>query len=273
MKKPVIISLVALMTVVAVVVGVRRGKHEVDPIYEGKPVSQWVSLCVRKPGNFFSGKDEEEVLRISEIGSDAVPYLLKAIEQDPGFLGSRIYNACYGVLPSVISRRLPRPVNPEIVQFRAFSTLNILGRDAKGAIVPFLASRFTVDNPQLDQIREYLSAIGADAKAVVPILTNAVQHTNQTFRWLAARTLAKVEPENPALIPAMLQELNSSDPRARWGACRLLGDLGRAANSSAPALTHALEDKDKRVRDIAQSALRAVQTGSKIPDRVPAPGF
>jgi hypothetical protein len=262
MKERIIVCAVTVTGVVVLVFALLHLISPTGPVYKGKPVSAWVSVCVLKPGNSFS-ELEPEVLAVRNIGSDAVPYLVKATRMKPGFLGSKFYMALYRRLPARLSQRLPLPLDNKNIRFRAYASLAALGSAAKPA-VPFLAEEFK-NHRNVDSVRFVLVAIGPDAAEAIPVLTNAFHGTNQVFRWMAARTLAKVNPTNPELLPTMLAELRSTNVIARRGACLVLGGLGPAAKSTIPALTQALQDGDKGVRDNADRAFRAISLSSNAP--------
>ncbi len=264
MKNRMIAGVIASMGVVFLIVALHHLASPAAPVYKGKPVSEWVDACVRKPGNSFSGTNEQEFLPVLDIGSGAVPYLVRVIQKEPGFVASKLYGDLYRKLPVWLSSRLPLSVDKKTVRFRAYSSLAALGSAAKPA-VPFLAGQFNASNRELDFVRAALVAIGPDAREAIPALTNAFHSTNQTFRWMAARTLAKVSPDYHELVPTMLTELKSSNVVARRGACLVLGGLGPVAKSSLPALTEALEDEDKGVRDNADRALRAIELSTNRP--------
>jgi hypothetical protein len=85
----------------------RTKAHE--KVFEGKPVSKWVAAFVGKPDNTFGERSEAEFLKVRITGSNAVPYLIDAIKHRPGFLSSKLYNAVYATLPTMIAKRLPAP--------------------------------------------------------------------------------------------------------------------------------------------------------------------
>src|SRR5258708_1424565 len=115
MKKRIIICVVLLLGIVVGIIAPGHSAGPRGPIYKGKPVSEWITICVRRPGNSFAGTNEIEFLPVFEIGADAVPYLISAIEHEPGFTGSKFYAALRGRLPAGIANKLPVPVDRAIV--------------------------------------------------------------------------------------------------------------------------------------------------------------
>ena len=242
---------------IAIVLGVDHGLRPSGPIYQGKPVKHWVDDCVRKPSTTFSSRNPEFRTLIA-IGSNAVPYLIEAIQHEPGLFGTKAYRSVYYSLPDAVSKRLPAPLDRNTVRLRAYVALASLG-PASNAAVPFLVEQFHPTNRELVSIGYALGAIGPLAGEAVPVLTNAFHSTNRIFRQTAARTLAKIAPDYPPLLPEMLMELKSEDVQRRRSACLVLGELGVSAKSGIAALRGATEDKDAEVRTNARWALRAIE--------------
>jgi HEAT repeats len=227
------------------------------PLDKGKPVKYWVDDCLRKPSNTFSSRDAE-FLPLLAIGSNAVPYLIHAIQHEPGFLGSSVYRSIYQSLPGMVSKALPAPLVGDTVRLRAYVSLASLGPAAKAA-VPFLMEQFQPNNRELGSVAFTLGAIGPSAGEAVPLLTNAFHSTNSAFRRTAARALATIAPDYPPLLPDMLIDLKSADVVVRRDACHVLGRLGPRAKSGVVELRKAKEDKDREVREKATWALREIE--------------
>jgi HEAT repeat protein len=226
--------------------------------FEGKPVGRWVAAFIEKSDRTLDVRPEAEFLKVQQIGSNAVPYLIAAIKHKPGFLSSKLYRAVYTNSPAIIAKRMPAPIDAQLMRCRAYSALGGLHSSARSA-VPFLAEQFNTNNSLLDFVRAALSELGPDASEAIPVLTNALHGASLELRWNAARILANVEPSNPEIIPAMLVWLKGSDVISRRYACIVLEELGPAATSTLPALTEALQDEDKPVRANAAAALKKIR--------------
>jgi hypothetical protein len=226
--------------------------------FEGKPVGRWVAAFLEKPDRTLDVRPEAEFLKVQQIGSNAVPYLIAAIKHKPGFLSSKLYRAVYTNSPAMIAKRMPAPKDALLMRCRAYSALGGLHSAARSA-VPFLAEQFNTNNNLLDFVRATLSELGPDASEAIPVLTNAFHGASPELRWSAARILANVDPGNPELVPTMLVWLKGSDVISRRFACIVLGELGPAATSTVPALTEALQDEDKPVRANAAAALKNIE--------------
>ena len=86
---------------------------------------QWVDACLEKPADTFS-RNEAEFQMVREIGGDAVPYLIKAIQRKPGW-PARIYGKTWNNLPAYVARRLPKPKDPNSIRIRVYLALAALG--------------------------------------------------------------------------------------------------------------------------------------------------
>ena len=261
-RRVILASAVALLGVMVGVIAVRHWMSPRGPMYKGKAVSEWVTAYLRKTSHVFSISEipgEQEFLPILQIGSNAVPYLVSAIEQKPGFIAGSFYSSLYRNLPARLHNKLPSPVRKEFVRLRAFGALEALGPTARSA-VPFLARQFKATNSELDTVHRVLVAIGPEAKEAIPVLADALHGSDQMFRLKAARTLVQVDANNSELIAAMLSELKSTNAVARRVACVILREMGPPARKSIAALKHAwLNDEDKAVRDNAYKTLLEIQ--------------
>jgi hypothetical protein len=225
-------------------------------MYKGKPVGQWVDACIEKPANTFN-TNEAEFQPVREIGADAVPYLVKAIEGKQGLRGTKFYNSVWKHLPSFISKGLPIPKDSQSIRIRAYWTLGGLGPVAKPA-VPVLIQEFNTNNTMFDFARAALETLGPEAKEAVPMLTNALHGPDGMLKWNAGRVLAKVEPTYPGLITVAVADLKSSNVISRRFACLVLGEMGPVAKSAVPALKEALQDTDVPVQQNAAAALKKI---------------
>ena len=88
----------------------------------------------------------------------------------------------------------------------------------------------------------------------------------------AVRELAKAAPDDPKLLPALTEALRHDDDTVRAFAARTLGDMGPQAEAAVPALRNLLRDPARHVRSRAVVALEAVrppdQTAKTLADRI-----
>jgi len=100
-----------------------------------------------------------------------------------------------------------------------------------------------------------LESFGAEAAAVVPILTRALNDADLNTQVAAARTLGQI---GPAALTGLLRALGKPEKQVRREAIWALVRMGSAAKDSVPALAGALRDSDLRVRLGAAQALGAI---------------
>jgi hypothetical protein len=231
------------------------------PLHEGKPVRQWIAEWIELRETTMSS-DDERLDPILAIGANAVVPLVEAIKQHRGIRSREWYRSTYPKLPSALSRHLPAPGNN--VAIRAYWTLVNLGPDAQAA-VPFVATQLDTNNTLIDFAAHTLAALGTNARAALPVLTNAFHDSNPVRRRYAARILACVEPSYPELLPKMIKDLTSTNIIDRRCACLVFDYMGPQAKPARAAVEQALTDSDSWVRQHATNALKQIDLAS---DRV-----
>ena len=186
-----------------------------EPQYGGKPIGKWLDEAASQYSSH-AQVFPETLEAINQIGTNAVPYLLKALKyQQPRWqtqLPKRLHIFYFS---RVASQRYDR-------MFAAAYAFRALGPQAKGAI-PELAAMMDSRNAVLCQVSSHaLGAIGSDAIPVLlDFLSNAPAHPN----------------------------INPADIATAWCA------LGTNATSALPTLLGCLENPDSRVADTSESIL------------------
>ena len=84
---------------------------------------------------------------------------------------------------------------------------------------------------------EALSRIGPPA---VPMLVQALQHSDPEVRLQAVRVLIRMGPDAKEAVPALVPLLDDPDERIRKAAARSLGRIGPEAGDAVPALMRSL---------------------------------
>jgi HEAT repeat protein len=100
-----------------------------------------------------------------------------------------------------------------------------------------------------------LESFGAEAAAVVPVLTEALDDADVVTQVAAARTLGQI---GSAALPGLLQALTKPEKQVRREAIWALVRMGSAAKEAVSVLAGALRDSDLRVRLGAAQALGAI---------------
>ncbi len=100
--------------------------------------------------------------------------------------------------------------------------------------------------------------MGADAKAAVPDLVNALQNDSDSWvRGSAAQVLGSMGADAKAAVPDLVNALqHDSDSWVRLSAAQALGSMGADAKAAVPDLVNALQnDSDSSVRSQMQRRL------------------
>jgi HEAT repeat protein len=181
-----------------------------EPVYDGKPISYWIS----RSGEFYWGSDFGRIGGFAPRDSNAVPYLLKALErQDTTF--SLTYRMVWFKMPYQIQSRLPLPISAEQMRF---STAMSLGK------------------------------MGDIARPAIPALLRAAREDKSIrVRGWAACSLGQVGKGDTNVIRVLTESLNDRSSYIRAMAAHALAFSGGAAQSAAPSLIRCLDDKDDQV--------------------------
>ncbi len=208
-----------------------------EPVYQGKPLSFWLEGC--DPGNInhahLKGQSPPTWTQgnaaIREIGTNAIPTLLRMLEQPD----SRFKLIITKLLQKQHFIKAPlAPVNRNLNAYFGFVAL---GPSASNA-VPRLIEIFDRDPAPVPQqaVPAILGGFGPAAAQAVPALLRAVTHTNAIVRGNAIYALRQIYAAPNLVVPALIKCLGDPDARVRALAARSLGECGQDAQSAVPAL-------------------------------------
>jgi hypothetical protein len=132
------------------------------PLYQGKSASYWMNYDYR-------GQGAERVFREAwkGLGSNAVPFLVKALDRKDSAKPEISYRSFVMGLPLRLKRALPTPSpSADIVRSRAASALGLIGSASRPAIPALLQ---TMSEDEVEFVRSVatnaLKAIDAEAAA------------------------------------------------------------------------------------------------------------
>ncbi len=230
-----IVLAVLLVAFLGVIIWQACCTHE--PVYQGKPLSFWLEGC--DPGNInhahLKGQSpptwSQANAAIREIGTNAIPTLLRMLEQPD----SRFKLIIIKLLQKQHFIKAPlAPVNHNLNAYFGFVAL---GSRASNA-VPRLIEIFDRDPAPVPQqaVPAILGGFGPAAAQAVPALLRAVTHTNAIVRGNAIYALRQIYAASNLVVPALIKCLSDPDARVRALAARSLGSCGRDAQSAVPAL-------------------------------------
>ena len=212
---------------------------------------------------------EEAARHLTEMGASAVPEIQKVL-QDPGedVAQKKAALKASGLLgplaePAVgdVAEHLPDPQFTE----EAAVALSFMGRKAFGPLREAASSTDPVVR------REAIRSIGKlkeraplDAKAVVPLLLEALLDPDASVRTVAATYLGIIHEEPATAVPALVEALKDEETTVRSAAAAALGSFTPAAAQSAlPALRKAAGDPNEDVAREAGVALVKLQSSER----------
>jgi hypothetical protein len=173
-----------------------------EPVYEGKPLSYWLN----QGPDFLTGGlrgTVDQILATSPrsitAGSNAVPFLIKALMADNGFGAACYRDWLWPKLPAPLQKRLPRPHHNNLVCMHAAAVLASMGPMAKPA-VPALV--LTLKRSKDFFVREFavlaLYYVGPpDNRATNPIV-DALNANDATLRRCVTNALLGISHEASA---------------------------------------------------------------------------
>ncbi len=257
-----------------------------QPVYNGKPLSEWLSELTEDKNNPYDTRDQaQEAIR--QIGTNALPFLLKEIS-DLGELWQKVGATNFSNSKEAETRLFNVHV--------AFKTLGPIAKPAVPALVDLLNGAYTAFpaafaltqiDPQAASVAltqaltnkiiyvriaaaGYLFEVRSNADIVLA-MPNLIQclkdespdkSDSLTLISTAIDTLGAIHARPDIAVPALLETLTNKDFIIRFVSVRALGQFGNTAISAVPALEQATNDSDKHVREMATVALKQIQEKS-----------
>ena len=220
MPKRVQIALAVLLVMLAGVITWQALRLR-EPVYAGKPVSYWIA----RSGEYYVGSDFGRIGGFPRADSNAIPYLLKALERQDGLFGQAYFRRWIR-LPYRIQRLLPKPVDAEQMRY---STAMSLGK------------------------------MGAVARPAIPALLRAMKEDkSEQVRAFSAWSLGRLGNQERMVITALTEALNDKAPFVRQMAAEALRMSGPAAQSAVPSLIKCVDDENPDVNSSVADALKAI---------------
>lgn len=230
-----------------------------EPMYDGKPLSFWLSRYTDENRTETSVQEADHALEA--IGSNAVPTLLKLIK----------------------ARDLPfEPLCVDWLRKQHLIRIEWSSEQDKRALAVYgfrhLRSASRIGVPELVKIYEQaandgsrsaterrtaviesLRRIGSAAKDAVPMLIALpLRDTNVYFRATAVDALGEIHSNPEASVPALIQCFDDPDKRLRSTVAHALGQFGADAKAAVPHLKTLLKDSDFQVQVASLNALQRI---------------
>ncbi|EEF57889.1 HEAT domain containing protein [Pedosphaera parvula Ellin514] len=198
MKKRVRIGLAILVAALVAGFGWQL-LHQKEPSYQGRYLSDWLEEVWYLDG----GVDPEAEKAVRQIGTNAIPYLLKlAITRD-----SALKAKVTAILPEkwFVSYATRSAHN----HFSAAFGFDALGSAAEPAVPTLIGLLDDKDDDIRKTATRSLGSIGPEAQNAIPGLIRHLSDPNQDVRVCSAEALNNIPPKSVEEVPALLQVLNS----------------------------------------------------------------
>jgi len=275
---------IGVLVLVVLIVAVVRPARE--PSYGGRNLSEWVARLDRKAQSA-AGKEAEVAIR--HMGTNALSYLLKWIEDDDrprseiGLfrLTERLFGTttetrwlknddrsgrghhavealralgpeAYGAIPQLV--HMLNDTNRISSESLAATALGYIGKQSLPALLNALTN---LPPPGCYFAFHGVEAMGSNASPALPALIGLLANANGSAAS-AAGTLGELKLEPQLVVPALTGCLRNVNPAARCWAAQGLRRFGEEARSATPALLIALNDPEIAVRHHASNAVRQI---------------
>jgi HEAT repeat protein len=204
-----------------------------DPVFRGKPESQWIE--------HLSYRDEEQVKQWREFGSEGVDVLVRALD-GASRPTDRLYRAVYRnmgrILPGGAMRLLPAP-------------------------------RMDLTRSTRVNVVDLVSRLSKDAKQATPAMVRALRDEDASVRQMAITYFTWGEDESCLLnqmapgakrevLPEFIRAMQDPNAGLRNNAAIALRYYQEEAKVVVPILTKALQDPVPKVRQLAADALKRI---------------
>lgn len=263
---------IALAVLLVVLVSVTAWEvlrpSEPEPVYQGKALRVWLSDNFIAWGRQDGRAQDVAQEAIRQIGTNAIPVLLKMMRRKDSPLISNLISIWNRhIMGSAYLRgwvRLPAwyLTQAAILNFQASKGFEALRADAQPAVPELIRIYDRSSSPDSQSCASMaLIAIGPEAaRAAIPSFLRAAASSDARRRETAVFALAKVHIEPQLVVPGLMKALSDTDANVRGMAVVGLNEIGWSggARPAVPALVQLLGDPDGKVRRAAAEALRNI---------------
>ncbi len=249
-----------------------------DPQYQGRRLSEVLKSgpernqllgYMRGFTDPATAKNEEA---IRHMGTNAIPYLLREMKASDSALKIKFRELVSKQI--FVSIPFTGAISRKLRAVEAFKVLGSVGEPAIPELIRLLEGAETSDPAAIalagirgKSVYAGLALAGIGGKAI-PVLINALAHSNGTVRSSAAFALGTTRSERERVVPALIHSLGDKELWVRRHAVSALGEIHQEAALVVPALMECLEDSDTMVRFNACHALK--QFGVEAKPAIPA---
>jgi len=245
-----------------------------EPEYGSRTISEWL-LTNRQ----LDGEAEARRSAVIHMGSNCLPYLIKAIQVEPLDLNGQPSQQQVETWQTNLLRKLnamdaflalgpqAAPAIPELVRLSrdgstensrlaAISVLEVLGKDGLKAMLEI------VSDPAHPQREDAIIEIGmmhdeveTECRTAIPILMKCLNEHDPKIISSAAITLGELGFEAGTVVPALTNLMRHTNVQIRASVIHAFQSWPDAGALYAPTLITAITDADMEVRQAATNAL------------------
>lgn len=267
-------------------------RREREPSYQGRSLTEWMTVYEVSSS---PAESDEATHAIRQIGTNAIPHLLKWIQYEPNFsrrgLIPRINGAiewvndkvnatsfviihdrdfdrayaapkAFGCLGNIASSAVPELArllnNPEDHWISSDNAGEALARMGATGLPTLVATLKDTKSLATLIVLENIPHLETNALPIVPLLIQIVQSDTETESSAAATALGELALEPGTVIPPLIVALTSSQPATIQASVKALGQYGAHARPAIPALTNLLISSSETLRQATTNTLNAI---------------
>ena len=264
--------------------------REREPRYQGKTLSEWMTVAGHTDDDREQGKAVEEALE--KIGTNGLPWMIEWLRYEEPKWRSTLCGLVGGLpralVPNLIINYLvndkqreradwaaemlallgPMATNsiPQLVGIlndtnaldsseRAAVALASLGRDG---LPPLLAALSDRQHSNRAAIARATANLETNAGPAVAVLLACLQEGKMDLTEAAIEVLGELKLEPEKVVPELTRGLTNGDYRIRIKSAEALLRFGKSANAAVPRLLEGLDDDDAAARGAAERALQEI---------------
>lgn len=221
-----------------------------DPMFRGKPESEWIKGVVYGM-QLSDSENKAQAQRWRELGPDGLRILENGLKPAPGRTYRKLYRRYAGKLPQFMVRLLPSPPTDKLAGTR-ITVADLLSRMREDARPAWRAVARAMEDEN-DGVRQiaitfftspedktaFLNHMPArDKQELLPLFMRALKDgPNWGLRNNAALALRYYPEKAPEVTPALAVALRDTEPYVRLTASESLNDVDIAAAKKAGVVT------------------------------------
>jgi HEAT repeat protein len=207
MKRWIVISVATVVVLLAAGIWLLVANRSPMPVptYQGKTEQYWL-------GQIFTGNQSAAMKAFREMGTNAAPLLLKAMNARDSFW-EKSYRKLYGVMPVSMRKHFDPPISAqEHRNAMEAAELIMMNNQNMRVILPDLVRLLAeTNNPSRTTIMSSASALMTrDDSYCVPVLIDCLRDTNLDVRFHAVIDLEKFGLAAKAAVPQLTAVMNDS---------------------------------------------------------------